>query len=52
MTIWLWIEEDEERSSQVRPLPKEKIWTLNENNDDNDDDDDMSDHISPVVKPL
>jgi len=31
-----WIEEDGERSSQVRPLIKGKIWTLNENDDDDD----------------
>jgi len=29
-----WIEEDGERSSQVRPLLEGKIWTLNGNDDD------------------
>jgi len=28
--MWHWIKEDGERSSQVRPPLKEKIWTLNE----------------------
>jgi len=32
--VWHWIEEDGERSLQVRPLLKGKIWTLNENYDD------------------
>jgi len=32
--MWHWIEEDGERSSQVRPLHKAKIWRLNENDDD------------------
>jgi len=40
--MWHWIEEDGERSSQVRPLLKKKIWTLNENDYDNDDDDNCS----------
>jgi len=32
--VWHWIEEDGERSLQVRPLLKGKIWTLNESDDD------------------
>jgi len=38
MRVWHWIAEDGERSSQVQPLLKWKIWTLNENDDDDDDD--------------
>jgi len=38
--VWHWIEDDGERSSQVRPTLKGKIWTLNENDDDDVDDDD------------
>jgi len=34
--VWHWIEEDGERSSQVRPLLKGKIWTLNENDYDDE----------------
>jgi len=36
MRVWHFIEEDGERSSQVRPSLRRKIWTLNEN-DKNDD---------------
>jgi len=32
--MWHWIEKDEESSTQVQPLLKGKIWTLNENDDD------------------
>jgi len=35
--VWHWIKEDGERSSQVRPLLKGKLCTLNENDDDDDD---------------
>jgi len=38
MRVWYWIKEDGERSSQVRPLLKGKIWTLNENEDEDDGD--------------
>jgi len=35
--VWHWIEEGGERSLQVRPLLKGKIWTLDENDDDDND---------------
>jgi len=34
--MWHWIKEDGARSSQVRPVHKGKIWTVNK--DDCDDD--------------